>query len=921
MKQSIILPAILALLATGAAGCSKSLSEAGIDPNAASKSAVEVSEGFSEEAVHQGSIIVKLKGDSFERIKLLDSDRSVAMSSLPTALQSTLASVGARSITPLYPDYPEHRARRHRYGLDRWMVIRFDDRNSVRSVLNKLSAFDEFEVVEPSYKTVIPSAGPAAPMTLREADLSAVNRDGEDPFDDPYLGNQWHYYNRGTASVSGGVPGADINLYEAWKKQTGRSDVIVCVVDGGVDYTHEDLAAHVDVDNSFNFIVNQETGKYKGEEGILPYPDDQGHATHVAGTISAVNNNGIGVAGVAGGDGSEGSGVTLINAQCYGIGNEVGSQEAAVVWGADHGAVISQNSWGYVKAANLKEIPGSIQAAIDYFIREAGKDDNGNQIPGSPMAGGVVIFAAGNESFEGLSFPAAYEPCVAVTSMNMNFTKAGYSNFGPWADLMAPGGGSGMTGVLSTLPESINPQKYGFMQGTSMATPHVSGVAALIVSEFGGEGYTAEECRAQLLRSLSPYDIYDYNDADGYAGKLGAGYVDAGAALLTNPGKGPEKPALTVSDTQYYQTNITFRAVANPNSGRDGDLAHHYNVYLSAEEGIAADGLMALEPALTQFGSNLPAGSEFAATLKGLEDGTKYSVLIVAFDTFGNGTPSDLVTFETPLNNSPEITGGLPEGAISLVSIMDHSFTMTAKDAEGHSWDYALTGDTKGVTVNRDGDKLLVRIQPVQPEEGDYTFTITLTDQYGEVRSYDLTYHLVKYFAPAFNTSFEQMIVGINGGNVLLDLSDKVDYIDVLPLTFTAASSNAKILEASIEEKSLVITPKAKGNATVTLTADDTVKKSTASVGVTVVNDADATVTLLYPMPATTKLNVVLNAKVLRAEVRVTSLKGELLVEEEGMPNDRHIMTIDISSLASGTYYLNVAADGLNSYRTAFIKY
>ena len=939
MKQKYIIPILLSLLATGVAGCSKDIAGSAIDPSLSERETlVKMGGGINEEAVLQGRVVVKFKDDSFKSLVLNNSADAVLMSSLPTALQSTLAGVGAYSVTPLFPDYPEHRERREKYGLNRWMVISFDQKNSVNSVLSSLSALPDFEVVEPRYRTEIIDNGPAVPMTLAESDLNAVDRPENTPFDDPYLPDQWHYNNRGQASGNGAIEGADINLFEAWEKQTGKRDVIVCVVDGGIDFAHEDLAAHLDHENSRNFVYDMATFKMKWELGEDIYVDGYGHATHVAGTVSAVTGNGLGVAGVAGGDGSPDSGVKLINAQCYGLlydngsGNvqqETGNNEAAIVWGADHGAVISQNSWGYTENAKLKEVPESIKAAIDYFIREAGMDDNGKQLPGSPMAGGVVIFAAGNEGLEYDSYPAAYEPCVAVTAMGWNFKKTGYSNYGDWADVMAPGGNSGSTGVLSTMPQSIaigtegyelTATRYGYMQGTSMACPHVSGVAALIVSEFGGEGYTAEECRAKLVSALSPYGIYTMNPEPIYAGKIGKGYIDAGAALLTDPGVGPDKPSVTVSDLSFYTAQAAFKAVANPNSGRPNDLANHYKIFISDKAGATVEDLLATEPVATIFGDNQPVGYDFTKVLVNLKDNTEYSIIVVSYDTFNNGTPSDIVTFKTPLNNPPTITSGLPEEASTLLSVDELNFLFPVADKDGHTWSHSISGDTKGVSVVREGESLKVDVQPVQTEEGEYSFVINLTDEYGKSQAYTIAYRFVKYFPPRLNSNLADITIGVNNGPSRIPLDGKIDYVDVLPLTVNAASANDSYFEAAIEGNELVLTPKMKGRANVTLKANDGKNEASKSVKVTVVDDTDATVMLVYPMPATTKINALFNPTVLNAEVKITSLRGEVLIEESVPASPSHLATIDISSLSAGTYIMVVRTSGNAVYKTNFIK-
>jgi subtilisin family serine protease len=186
-------------------------------------------------------------------------------------------------------------------------------------------------------------------------------------------------------------------------------------------------------------------------------------------------------------------------------GNEsLGNAAAAIKWGADHGAVISQNSWGY---PDLDSTPGSVRAAVDYFVKYAGFDENGVQ--SGPMAGGLVVFAAGNEKKNGSS--SEYGNILNVTSVGAGFCKAGYSNWGDFADIAAPGGDVGAK-VLSTLPDN----RYGWSAGTSMACPHVSGAAALIVSVCGGPGFTAGKLREILEGSAT--DISAYNP-DFFLGK------------------------------------------------------------------------------------------------------------------------------------------------------------------------------------------------------------------------------------------------------------------------------------------------------------------------------------------------------------------------------------------------------------------
>jgi subtilisin family serine protease len=345
--------------------------------------------------------------------------------------------------------------------------------------------------------------------------------------DDPRYQEQWHFWNTGQ---TGGTPGADIRLQNAWNLETGSDQVIVAVMDGGIDYSHEDLNAAMwineaeangrdRVDDDHNGYIDDIYGYGFGDNTGSIFPNN--HGTHVAGTVGAVNNNGIGVSGIAGGSGT-GNSVKLMSCAIYGAISSGGIAEA-FVYSADMGAVISQNSWSYINAGVYEQ---SILDAIDYFISNAGYSVTGEQI--GPMAGGTVIFSAGNNNSDSLWYPGCYEPVMGVASTDHNDRKAYYSNYGNWVDISAPGGVNYANieeGILSTLPDN----SYGYLQGTSMAAPHVSGVAGLLVSKFGGNGFTNTRLWSLIIENT---DSIEQNNP-GYTGLLGSGRLNAHDGLLT----------------------------------------------------------------------------------------------------------------------------------------------------------------------------------------------------------------------------------------------------------------------------------------------------------------------------------------------------------------------------------------------------
>ncbi len=434
----------------------------------------------------------------------------------------------------------EDKARKE--GLHLWYVVRFSDEHPVEKVAADLAKLGEVSKVEYNRTLKRATEKKAVPLTWEKLQELAP---GAGAFNDPLLSDQWHLVNEGNLRPTKFVKGADVNVEKAWELTTGDPSIIVAVLDEGVDVAHPDLKASMWVnegeiwksheDNDGNGYAGDVHGyNFVGKHGVISVDSryDTGHGSHVAGVIAASNNNGLGISSIAGGNGSE-PGVKIMSCQIFSgmYAGTVLEEVRAIKYAADNGAVILQCSWGYISgAANPFEWTPQYSTdeeweyynvlerkALDYFIHNAGSPDG-------VIEGGLAIFAGGNEAAPAASYPGAYPDFVAVAATAGDFTPAVYSNYGLGTTISAPGGDQdyywdyvdedhrlGEVGcVLSTLPFHVSESGYGYMEGTSMACPHVSGVAALGLSYAAKlrKHFKAKDFIELLYQTATPIDQY-----------------------------------------------------------------------------------------------------------------------------------------------------------------------------------------------------------------------------------------------------------------------------------------------------------------------------------------------------------------------------------------------------------------------------
>lgn len=514
------------------------------------------------------------------------------------------------SFNRVFPESVENDEIARKYGLHRWYRVDFKG-ESLTSAAAKISQMSE--VVSVQYNKYVTPASDCS-FTPYNPTLSPMASSVDMPFNDPMLGDQWNYINTGSSDIANGdykaVEGADIAVKDAWKLTGGDRRVIVAVIDSPVKYDHPDLEANMWVNdgeipgngkdddnngyvddvygwNCVSSYVDSDSGLYVNGELSWSGHNASGHGTHVAGTVAAVNGNGTGVCGVAGGTGNN-DGVRLMSCQIFvgGYGS-IDASSKAFYYAQKNGACIAQCSFGYEggvyksdkEYSEVSNLGMDLEyAAIRYFMDPANSNSD-------MLDGNIVIAAAGNEHSPQSSYPAALQDVVSVTGIGPDYFPAvSYTNYGPGCNIAAPGGDyyigntnditKNKSRVLSTFIKTIVDEnlqtaghEYVYMQGTSMACPHVSGVAALGLSYAYklNKTFTRDEFVSMLLTSVNniddrlvdnqmkPSGLSTKANLGTYRYKMGTGVVDAWKFLMAIEGV----PTLTVKTGESKRYDIS----------------------------------------------------------------------------------------------------------------------------------------------------------------------------------------------------------------------------------------------------------------------------------------------------------------------------------------------------------------------------
>lgn len=893
----------------------------------------------------QGMQSVKLQS---QIIKTIDNKAGELL--IPTGnsqLDEYLNSIGAYKMQRIFPYAGKYEDLQISEGLNAWYTVWYDESES--KIKSSVST-NVFDYVEPVYHPVIEN------YTVYPVQNPSTKTLSQSFFNDPGFSRQWNMYNDGSIgnyqvgneAIISSIAGSDINILPAWAEESGNPDVIVAVVDGGIDIYHEDLIDNLwinkgeipgnGIDDDNNGFVDDIYGyNFVNGTGIIE-PHD--HGTHVAGVIAAKNNNGKGICGIAGGNGSTNSGVRLMSCQMFmanpnydpndpdsssNISTTTNQTAAAIVYGANNGAVISQNSWGYDIGISTPQV---VKEAINYFTKHAGGNTN------SQMKGGLVVFAASNDNTEIKAYPAAEVDVVSVAAYAPDFAATWYTNYGDWIDIAAPGGSSKIgqkypyevgemtSGIYSTIVSKNGQSRYGYMQGTSMACPHVSGIAALIVSKYGGEDFTVSELKRRILTGVKKINPNNYN-VEKFHNKLGRGYIDAQIALSDYDNNiVPVDPMFIKDQTERGYSSIAL-AWKSSSESVDGSI-QSYILYFSDKE-ITSSNYLNTDVSQIEITANFTNSNDILKkNLKNLKSGQTYYFAIQAFSRSGN--PSKLVVYQggisTLTNTAPVISSNINLNETILLAGNDtKEIVFDINDRENHTWVYTITYKEQLFT-EQSGNTIRIRIFANKFASGTHNIQLTITDEYGASSSAKLNLKIENDNPPRLVSTIGSVNVHIDSPKTI-SLSELIDDEDSNSLTFSLGVLKNENARVSLFNDQLTITPKKVGETELSFSVTDKHNQKSELILPIFIYQNEG-IYSLYPTSASQTLYVKLG-DIIEGDIqlRIRNIMGKLAIEKayntNSIDSQKRTLLVNVGSLFPGKYELSIINNG-KTYKESFVK-
>ena len=830
------------------------------------------SEELTENTCLAGEVNVKFSDEMLSIIEGDLTDGNLVTRSV--GLNQSLESLGITSFRRLYPHGGEFEPRRREAGLHRWYRVTYASTVSLTKATSDLSQIDGIDLVEPVRKIEIKST----PY-----------------FNDAMYRDLWGLHNSE-------YPGIDINVEPVWDNYTvGNPEVIVAVIDQGVDVNHPDLKDNCLASGHAN---------YADKGGISPGY----HGTHVAGTIAAVSNNGVGVAGIAGGNKAAGkAGVKILSHQIFGATGAMGDSGPAIADAADKGALISQNSWGYVydrdgdgvissdelATAKASQISSSDKDGVDYFIKYAGCDNYGRQLPTSLMKGGVVIFAAGNDALPNAA-PANYDRVIAVGAIEPDGRRASFSNYGNWVDIAAPG-----VDIMST----FYPEQYAMSQGTSMACPHVSGVAALLLSYYGCQGFTADMLKEKLLGGMNTDKVRESD-------KIG-GLLDAYGAFNYGDTSVPEP----VNDLEVLGRgdNIDLTWTQTLDSG--GKPVYAAMIVYSKDRAAVEVATSSSYEGCDVYTHviDVPVGEKTSCTVRNLEFSAQYFCKVFSY-TYGMkfSEPSELAEVYTTENHDPEIIVNLPEDC-NEISVKSHeamSIPVDIIDYDEHEFNVEYTPGSAADKLSKRSTGYSIELTPSAAPEGSYEAVLSVTDVHGAITVTKIPYTILPNHAPEKIKEIEGIFLK-SKSEFLIDMSEYVKDIDGEQLKFEVEIASPQVLHLNARANLIYLTPLKYGQSAVTISAVDARGEKVTFEFNVMIKDPNQALSV-YPNPVKDFVNVGTMDEAETA-ICIYSSTGKLMYDNTSKVSALEPARIDMREYAPGTYTMTVKFGG-KEYKETVVK-
>ncbi len=578
---------------------------------------------------------------------------------------------------------------------------------SVESALAKYGASALFEYIEPDY---IVTAGALTPKATTP--------------NDPSFSSLWGLNNTGQ---SGGTLDADIDAPEAWDIQKGNPNLVIGVIDTGVDYNHQDLVGNIwtnsgeiagdGIDNDGNGYIDDVRG-WDFAFGDNDPMDVDGHGTHVSGTIAGKGNNGVGVTGVA------------WNAKIMPLRflDDTGSGSTsdailAISYATAMGVKITNNSWG----------GGGFSQALFDAINTAGQQ------------GALFIAAAGNDGMNNdvsPSYPASYNLAniISVASTTRTDSLSSFSNFGLTSvDLGAPG-----SDILSTTPGNT----YSTFSGTSMATPHVSGAAALLWSQ--NPTWTAQQVKNTLMNT--------------------------GDSIAALAGKTVSGKRLNVYNALVASSLPSVTIGVSPASVQEDGATNLVYTFTRSSLGLSS-------PLTVNFGVNGTANAALVGS-----DPADYSVLTGSNVTFNPTTKTGTVTFAANVNIVQVVVDPIAD---ALAEITSETAVLTVSSGTGYIG--GSPNSATGTIISEEALPIFSNTSPITiPDFGagnPYPSTINVSGLSGNLATLKVT---LTNLSHTFPDDIDILLVGPNGAKAIL-MSDVggLNGLSNVTLTFDSLATTA----------------------------------------------------------------------------------------------------------------------------------